>query len=180
MRYDVIAAGGFTVAYNALVRSLAASSVAAGATVLLLFEAVRLREVRLFGSAQNSGSAGSNLVGLEFSPPPVVGTEVQAGIDTTRSNTSTTSTAGSTYIVKKPPKDSIAHSWLNPQGIGGNVLLFTGNAPVGSVLDIVMDVVITDGSNSFVYATVTGAATSGIFGYIPHAALSPQDYAPYS
>jgi len=180
MRYDV-AAGGFTVTYNALLRALGATSVVGGSTILLLFEAVRLREVRLYGSAQNTGSIGSNVVSLEWAPITVSTTVVQPGVDTTRSNTSTTSTAGSTYLIKKPAKDSIAGSWLNNQGIAvAGIPLFTGAAPAGSILDIVMDVVVNDGSNPFLYALVTGGATSGIFGYVPHANLTPQDYPPYS
>jgi len=158
---------------------LAVQSIAAGANVLLLFEAVRLREFRLYASAQNSGSAGFNAVGMEFTPNFSSATVVP-GIDTTRTNTATTSTAGSVYLIKKPPKDSIAHSWLNPQGVPANLPLMVGIAPVGSVLDFVLDVVITDGSNPVVKTVVTGAATAGVFCYIPAASLSPQDFGSYT
>jgi len=183
LRYDVAAAGAFSINYVALVRLLGVASSAASATVLLLFESVRLRQVRLYAAATIGASLGSNAVGLEFSPVANVpsGTVIP-GIDTTRTNTATTSTAGSTFILKKPPAGSSAAGWLNPNSVSASssIPLLAGTAPIGSVLDLVLDVVVTDGSNPFVFLTTTGAATSGMFAYQPHANLVPQDYPPFT
>ncbi len=185
VRYTTALAGGFNVNVAALAWIIVVkSSASTDFGVMAMFEAVRLRELRLYAAAGVASSPGATALGLEFTPFIPGGSSVAQGINTSRINNTTTSVTGSAMIYRKPSKDSFVGGWLNPSTMPLATfagLAFNGTAPVGSVLDVILEVVVSDGTYPATYTTSSsisaGVYALGLDGL--SGSLKPQDYTVY-
>lgn len=165
--------------------------------IIMLWEAVRLKEVHLWGPALTNNT--NNQIGVEFSAnyavnaAPSNNASFIEGVNTTRTNDSTTSNTGSSHIVKRPT--GLAASWINAGSImipgtdtynaAGLQGMFTVTAPQYSVLDLVLETVFSDGTFPVVYiSTGSTALPPGTYALglayasgAPH--IVPQDFNTY-
>jgi hypothetical protein len=199
LRYDVTTLQASTpITYGDIAGLLATKSGAASATgILLMFEAVKLREVHLWGPAVINSA--NNTIGIESAPllatnsAPSENQSFVPGVDTTRTNESSTSNTGSSHI-KWVPK-GLSASWINPASVYNPTLLtdnqaglqamFTVTAPQYSVLDIIVDSIVSDGSFPVIYsstevtALIPGTYALGLGFAGGSAKIVPQDFNVY-
>jgi hypothetical protein len=198
MRYDVISnlsAGQITYADMGMI--LATKSGAIGEdNILMVFEAIRLREIHLWGPAVTNTI--NNTIAIEFVPfLPLNNTtnnneSYVGGVNTLRTNDSSTSNTGSSHIVKYPT--GLAAEWINPVSVfdsatqnptsAGDQVMFSITAPTHSVLDLVFEVVMSDGSFPVLYesaaVTALGPGTYALgLGFTTAPQIVPQDYNVY-
>jgi hypothetical protein len=186
IRYDITADLPSTVVhYGPLSSPLALkSSGAASPGILSLFEAVRIREIHLWGPAV---TAAVNTIGVEFLG--ITGSQFAPGVNTLRTNDSSTSTTGSSMVSRRPEKGSLAGQWMNvTQTIisGGGYTAFGSTAcvavtcPQNGVLDVVWDVVVSDGSFPAQYVSASSTALAyGLYAVTLATNIVPQDYNTY-
>lgn len=199
LRYDFkIAQSSVAVSYGDIATLLAAKSGDAGDdNIIMLWEAVRLKEVHLWGPAVTNSL--NNQIGIEFTPQIATNSapsENQAfipGVNTIRTNDSTTSNTGSSHIVKRPT--GLAASWINAATImnpslqsynaAGLQPMFYLTGPQFSVLDLVVEFVESDGSYPVTYSstevTALGAGTyaAGLAFQGGASQILPQDFNVY-
>lgn len=181
MRYDITANLASSVVFmgpQALVLA-AKSSVPTNANILGIFEAVRIRSVTVWGPAV---TAGTNGIGLEFVPQSGF---IAPGINTIRTNDSSTSTTGSSMVRKVPEKGSLQGQWMNASSMltGGSFNSLGGlgcyavQCPANGILDVVLDCIVSDGSNPAIYSsTAVTAQGQGILAITLAGNIIPQDY----
>jgi hypothetical protein len=199
MRFDVLTSqASAQISYGDIASLLALKSgVATQTGILFLWESVRLLEVHLWGPAVTN--TVDNTIGIEFVPAIAAGSGVSLtenfieGVNTTRTNDSSTSNTGSSHIVKYP--SGLAASWINAASImvpttqvyndAGGQTMFTVSAPAHSVLDLVVQCVVSDGSYPVIYTstfvTALGPGTYGAgLGFSGGSSqIRPQDYNVY-
>jgi len=199
IRYDITANQPSTgITYGDIAGLLATKSGdATDDNILLLFEAVRIRSVHLWGPAiTNSTNNTIGIEGVANYASNSTTSENQSfvpGSDTTRINDSTTTNTGSSHIVWKPK--GLVASWINPASVynpslqsentAGLQIMFTVTAPAHSVMDIIVDAVVSDGTLPVIYSsTEVTALPAGFYavglGFAAGApVIVPQDFNSY-
>jgi hypothetical protein len=138
--------------------------------IIMQWEAVRLKQVHLWGPAVTNTL--NNTLGIEFVPQIATNSAPSnnqgfiEGVNTTRTNDSSTSNTGSSHVVKYP--SGLAAKWINPATImipsmdtynaAGLQPMFTITAPQFSVMDLVVECVWSDGSFPVVYISTSSTA----------------------
>jgi hypothetical protein len=165
--------------------------------IIMMWEAVRLREVHVWGPALINST--NNQLGIEFSAnyavnaAPSNNASFIEGVDTTRTNDSSTSNTGSSHVTKRPT--GLAASWINAGSImipgtdtynaAGLQNMFTITCPQYSVIDLILDCVWSDGTFPVVYistgstALPAGTYALGLAYASGSAHIVPQDYNAY-
>jgi hypothetical protein len=199
MRFDVLTNQPAAIITFGDIASLLAlkSGVATETGIIFLWESVRLLEVHLWGPAVSNTTM--NTLGIEFSANYASGTGVSLtqsfveGVNTTRTNDSSTSNTGSSHIVKYP--SGLAAAWINAASImvpttqvynaAGDQNMFTVTAPAHSVMDLVVQCVVSDGTFPVIYSSTQvtalppGTYGAGLAFAGGSSQIQPQDYNVY-
>lgn len=107
--------------------------------------AYRIRSIKIY--AANTTSGFSTIILEWFST-----------YNRNKELTDTGTSAYPAFIRSNPPPDSDAGNWLSTDSDLYNNVLFTISAPASTIIDVSMDVVDGDGTNTFASGTLTAAA----------------------
>lgn len=119
-----------------------------------LFSGVKLARVALFGAPDVTGSEGTT-VSVEFLGSSSGGPSAPARLF----SDTVLGTAGLAKVAVRPPKQSYAGMWL---GVSGEAVMALA-MPTGSVIDIDLTVVLSNGTQTAGTATVAGATGGAIY-----------------
>ncbi len=185
IRYEFTADQNATgVQFNAFVRLMLAKSAAATvAGGLVLFNSIRLRAIHLYGPAQVAPSLSNADLGLEFIPIASGASPPPNGVDVTRVVNSSTSTAGSPYVCKRPDKASQHGAWLNANSwsSAAGTTMFVVSGAMGTIMDLDVEFVITDGTfNSTYTSSAVTALGPGMYAVLLAGGIQPIEYPSYS
>lgn len=157
-RYITLSSVSFTVTALRLANACGVMGTVVNSTVTGIYDSVKLKSVEMWGPPPSQGAAAtvtclynqlaagvSNMSTLEF-------------CDTSNS------TAVPAHIKCHPPKESFAAFWQPASGTGIN--LFTLSAPAGTVIDLEMELILSDTGASNASTTVTTALLGAVY-YLP-------------
>ncbi len=133
------------------------------------FSAIRLKRIQVWGTPTVLGNepASASIEWAGGNQPHVIHSDTSMGIEPI-------------YIDTKPPKNSSAGWWKQQSGTDVATTIFILTAPIGSVVDITLDLRMVDGTEAFAGKAGTGLTAGQFTQGSPDVNLNPVGYQEFS